>query len=59
MPQLLPACLGPVSSYENRKCSTPSVSRVINNSPECFYNMDYKEYFSRDRCCTVPVYPAH
>ncbi|OUM59621.1 hypothetical protein PIROE2DRAFT_21206 [Piromyces sp. E2] len=55
MPQLLPACLGPVSSYETRKYSTPSVSRVINDSPECFCNMDYKEYFNKDRyCCTVP-----
>jgi len=59
MPQLLPACLGPVSSYETRKSNIPSVSRVINNSPECFYNMDYKESFSKDRYCTVPVSPAH
>jgi len=63
MPQLLPACLGPVSTYESRY-TTPSISRIINSSPECCCcNMDYKEMFSpKDKFFSVaelPVSPAH
>jgi len=62
MPQLLPACLGPVSTYESRKYNVPSVSRIINSSPECCCNLDYKEYIAKEKYCTfgeLPVSPAH
>ncbi|KAG4101814.1 hypothetical protein H8356DRAFT_1272412 [Neocallimastix lanati (nom. inval.)] len=62
MPQLLPACLGPVSTYESRY-TTPSISRIVNSSPECCCNMDYKEIFSKDKyfnnIAELPVSPAH
>lgn len=62
MPQLLPACLGPVSFYQTSKYATPSVSRIINSSPECCCNMDYKDMFPKENYLAVaelPVSPAH
>jgi len=58
MPQLLPACLGPVSNYESRKYGTSSVSGIVNGSPECCY-IDYKDYVVKEKFCTFPVTPAH
>jgi len=59
MPQLLPACLGPVSNYESRKYGTSSISGIVNGSPECCCNMDYRDYVIKGKFCPYPITAAH